>query len=95
MLDGILNERLEDHRGERNVEGAGIDVLLETDLVGTESRLLEAQIIIYELELLAQRNEILLAVQQPPEEMGQLYEDPAGLLERRRVKFSEMGVVDE
>src|SRR5476649_670739 len=60
VLDRVLDERLQDHAGDDDVEGVGADVLHDFQL-GTEPHDLDVEIFVDRFELLAQRDEVIRA----------------------------------
>src|SRR5882762_93007 len=78
MLDRVLDQRLEKHRGDHHIQRLRIEFLHNPQLVASKADDLNIEVVVDELYLLAQRNERIRAVQQPPEDGRQLDDEFAG-----------------
>src|SRR5205085_9623784 len=78
VLDRILDERLQHHARDDQIEHRGVDLLVDPKL-RSEANALDVEILIHRLELFAQRHEMLLAAEEPPQQPGQLHDQrPSG-----------------
>ena len=73
VLDRVLDERLQQHARDHDVEGVGVDRFLDLQL-GAEAHRLDVQVLVDRLELLPQRHEVLLAAQQAAEQPRELHD---------------------
>ena len=71
VLDRVLDERLQDHARHDHVDGVGRNLLAHAQL-RPEAHDLDVEVLVDRLELLPQRDEMLLAAQQTAQEAGQL-----------------------
>ena len=71
MLDGILNQRLQDHAGHVGFERLSIELLGHTQLLA-EADHFDVEIVVDELNFFAQLHEGLLLVQKPAKDAGKL-----------------------
>src|ERR1039458_8964094 len=78
MLDRILHQRLQDHAGHKKVERGRLEFLDHLQLVTPKARHFDIEIIIEELQLLAQWDERVSLAQQTPQNVAQLHDHLAG-----------------
>ena len=64
MLDRVLDERLQDHARDDDVERAGADLLVHLEL-RPEPDDLDVEVLVNRLELFAERHEVIGAAHEP------------------------------
>ena len=78
VLDGVFDQRLQNHAGNQMVERGGVKLLHDFQLVAAEARDLDVEIVVEEFEFFAQRHEGVALAQQPPQNVAQLHDHLAG-----------------
>ena len=78
VLDGIFDDRLQQHAGNESFERLLVDFLEDLQLVAAEANHFDVEIVVDELELLAQRHERFVLAQQPPQNIRKLQHHAAG-----------------
>src|ERR1700739_4947511 len=78
MLDGIFNQRLQQHAGNDHIERSRIDILDHAQLVGAKADHFDVEIIVDELEFVPVRCKGLAAVKEAAENGGQFENHLAG-----------------
>ena len=76
VLDRVLDERLQDHARHDHVERLRRDLLVDAEL-RPEADDLDREVLVDRLELLAQRDEVIRAAHQPPQQPGELRDQHA------------------
>ena len=71
VLDRVLDERLEDEARHDHVERVRVDLLVDVQL-RPEPDDFDVQVLVDRLELFAQRDEVIRASQEPPQQARQL-----------------------
>src|SRR5690242_8860451 len=77
VLDGVLDQRLQEHAGDDGIERRFVEILDHAQLVAPEAHNLDVEVVVDELELLAQLDEGVAFAQQPPQNVGEFYDDLA------------------
>src|ERR1700680_3182169 len=71
VLQGVLDNGLQKHAGNKSVERGLLDLLVNPKIVSTETCDLDIEIIIDEVEFLLQRHKGLMLSQQSPQNIAQ------------------------
>ena len=79
VLDGVLDERLQDHARHEHVHGGRVDVLLDTKL-RPEPDDLDIQVLVDRRQFLAQTDEVVLTAHETTEQARQAADDHPGRL---------------
>ena len=80
MFDGILHQRLQQHAGDDHIERRRIEFLHHPQLVAPEAHDFNVQIVVDELELLAQRRKGLARIQEAAQNRSQFEDHLARLV---------------
>src|SRR5258708_3460137 len=72
VFQAILHHRLEQHAGHKRFERGFVDVLHNIQIVFSETRYFDVQVIVDELQLLAQRHKRLMLPQQTAQDVAHL-----------------------
>src|SRR5258707_396578 len=86
VLQAILHHGLEQHARHKRFQGGIVNLLHDVQIVFSESRHLDVQVIVDELQLLAQRHKRFVFAQQPPQNVAQLQHHAA---RRIRIKADQ------
>ena len=82
VLDRVFHQRLQDHAGHDRVERVGADLFFHLQL-RAEPDDLDVEVFVDRLELLAQRDEMIAAAEQTPQQTGEFHDDRARRLRLR------------
>src|SRR6185312_7659317 len=74
VFNAILNQRLQQHGGNKEIQGLRGDVFDDAELFRTESCDFNIQIIVGKLQLIAQLHQVIAILQQNTQNTGQLYD---------------------
>ena len=72
MLDRVFHQRLQQHAGHHHIERCRLQFLHHSQLVAAEAHDFNVEIVVDELEFFVQRDKGVAAVQQSPQNRGQL-----------------------
>src|SRR5262249_47551763 len=70
VFDRILNQRLQQHAGNHDVERCRIKLFYDTELVAAEANNFDVEIVVDEIDFVLQRNERVAAVKESAEDGG-------------------------
>src|SRR5258707_3671528 len=77
MFEGVFDDRLQEHAGNKRIERMFLDLLVNLKIVAAEPGKLDIEVIVDEVEVLLQRNKRLMLSQQPTQNVPQFDHHPA------------------
>ena len=80
MLQGVFDDRLQEHAGHKRVQGILIYVLENLQIVAAKAGYFDIQIIVDKIEFLLQSHKSVVLAQKPAENIAQLQHHHAGLV---------------